>query len=248
MILKTADICDIGSTRKINQDAVFSKQQGEYALLMVADGMGGHANGEAASGLLKREILTFWELLMKGELRGGFSQLLYFLQQRIQIANRELYEKYNQNEICGTTMVCLFCAGKDYAVLSIGDSRIYYRHGFTFKQLTVDDVWENQPEVRNQYNSGQIRNASQYGKLVAAIGVKAEAAIRVKTDRLKKHDLFLLCSDGVYKQCKDTFLKKQMKAFKKTADTKKWMMDIKEKIYAFGAKDNFSAVFVYVMK
>ena len=83
-------ICDKGLKRQINQDSLLMaarREQGMY-LFAVADGMGGHADGELASRALT-EGLKAWADGFRPELFGGnFRNMTVSLQNRIEEINR----------------------------------------------------------------------------------------------------------------------------------------------------------------
>lgn len=153
MEINYTGICDVGLKRKINQDSLLMaahREQGMY-LFAVADGMGGHADGELASRALT-EGLAAWADDFRPELFGGdFRSMTASLQNRLQAINRKIYTEYNKAQVCGSTCVVLFIYGGVYGVLSAGDSRIYLCRGFKTASLMTDDVWENQRAVREAF-------------------------------------------------------------------------------------------------
>lgn len=59
MKLVCAGMTDVGTTREHNEDD-FYMSEGEEALCVVADGMGGHRSGEVASAMAIRAIVEFY--------------------------------------------------------------------------------------------------------------------------------------------------------------------------------------------
>lgn len=249
MKIKYSCFSDVGKVREVNQDSIFCRQKDGVGLFAVADGMGGHTDGELASQEVADQLIQWWNVHIMECEPSDFVNLIKSLEKIIQIANSNIYQKYNNGAICGCTLVVLFIFQQSYAVISAGDSRIYKLYGInTVSQMTQDDVWEMQQSVRCQYTADEIEHHESKGKLMNAIGVFEEAGMHITTDTLKKADTFLLCSDGVYKMCTEDQIRNWMKAYRKNPDNTGLMTRVKTEIYERGALDNMSAVFVKVTK
>lgn len=244
MRIEYCGLCDKGLNRAMNQDAVFMGAQGDKAVFAVADGMGGHRHGEAASGTIIAEIKEWWERLLAAGDMDDFGEMVCSLQQQIERANRIIYEYYNKVGVCGSTIVVLLICKQDYCILSSGDSRIYYLNGRDWRQLTEDDVWENLPEIRSSYSVDQQKEHTNYGKLTRAIGIARSTAINGRMGVLKRGDRFLLCSDGLYKMCGESAIKELLKKYRGRKNGDRLLGQTLQKIYDNGAKDNIAAVLV----
>ena len=106
-----------------------------------------------------------------------------------------------------------------------------------------DDVWENQLDVKEKYTKKEIMNHKNYGKLLQAVGIREAFSMTSKTDMLKKGDLFLLCSDGLYKVCKEKDIRRILKNISEDniLDSVKSLIT---KCYLEGARDNISIIIV----
>ena len=244
MRIEYCGLCDKGLNRVMNQDAVFMGAKQDKAVFAVADGMGGHRHGEAASGTIIAEIREWWERQLTAGDNDCFGEMACSLQRQIEGANRIIYEYYNHAGVCGSTIVVLMIYKQEYCILSSGDSRIYYLNGRDWRQLTEDDVWENLPEVKSGYSPVQQREHANYGRLTQAIGIAKDTAIKGRMGILKQGDRFLLCSDGLYKMCGESAVKRLLQKYKGRRNGDRLLGQMLEEIYENGAKDNIAAVLV----
>lgn len=240
-----AGICDVGKKRKMNQDSILmlADKERRIYLYIVADGMGGHTDGEVASKAVVEGMKDWWATLNPAVYGDDFSRILLSLQNKLQEINSHIFRKYAGKALCGSTCVCLFAYRNRYAIVSVGDSRIYRKRGFRVKQMTTDDVWENQRQIQETLSLQERKEHTNYGKLVSAVGVSEQLYLTVETDCIEKGDTFLLCSDGLYKYCNETkMLQSIRRATRKNLEEK--VQKLKEMVYQEGAFDNISIILV----
>ena len=124
-----------GKKRELNEDSLLSLnlsriQQGlsqPVGLFVVADGMGGHAKGELASGLT---ILTFLQKA-SAELASlnkyTKEDYISWLKQTIQTANQAVFDSRKKDDSdMGSTLVCALMVGNRAYLSHLGDSRVYH--------------------------------------------------------------------------------------------------------------------------
>lgn len=237
---------DVGKTREINQDSFGIFRKEDVELFVVADGMGGYTNGEKASQTVVGEISKWWDSFSPVTYDYEFEKMVSAIEQVIANANRIIYTKYNVNEVCGTTVVALFIFGERYGIIYAGDSRCYGAVGRKFGCLTIDETWENQSHISTAERRN--KNHPNRGKLVNAVGIKDNVQCRVLTGITESDYVFLLCTDGLYKYCGDSFIKRCMRLSKdkKTIDTQ--INNLIGKVYKNGADDNVTVIIVKCCK
>ena len=189
-------ICDKGTVREINQDRAARFENGNCGLYLVADGMGGHYKGEMASQMVLDTMKAWWADFCADNPHLSIIQVSDVLRTLLLQAHERIREATPEGQLCGTTAVVLFLNGREYSLLSVGDSRCYLlpKAGpilLSMKQLTKDDV-----VLPHEPLSG--KNA---GKLLHAIGAGSNCKITIRTGRLPKAGAFALCTDGIYKFC-----------------------------------------------
>lgn len=238
-------VCDKGAKRKINQDSIWmsSNQDNTMNLFVVADGMGGHFKGEYASQAIVEGLGKWAEAFYPEDYDKKFKKMMISLQNKILEVNKQIYQNYNQSQVCGCTCVVLFRYEDTYGIISVGDSRIYKKRGWKVQLLTKDDVWENQAKIRDRFSLKEIKEHPNFGKLLCAVGTSEDISLSVQTDILKKGDSFLLCSDGLYKYCDE---KRFVKILKRT-NVDNINISVKKllkAVYDEGAGDNISIILI----
>ena len=168
MKIECLGLCETGLVRKVNQDSIILKINDYAGIFVVADGMGGHSHGEIASKMITKTMEDWWNHFSEEKYDWDFEKMVYAIQSSLSYANKEVFRNYNQNMVCGSTFAILFLYRDRYAVIHAGDSRIYLEDQ-GFGCITVDDVWENQPNLKEE----EKRDTSHpnYGHLTNALGI-----------------------------------------------------------------------------
>ncbi len=250
MRILSAGKSDIGRKRENNQDAFGMYQQEEAGLFVVADGMGGYDDGEKASQMVVSELANWWNDFSPVLFGADFRKMTASIEQTVAHANEMIYQEYNRKGICGTTVVVLFVYRNFYGVIYAGDSRCYLRRqgnpfllrATNLKQLTVDEVWENQPDLNRKER--MMQKHPNRGKLVNAVGIRKEIQCRVMTDVILPDTVFLLCSDGLYKFCPESLIGKYMKKSRNQKEIENTVDKLIGEVYENGAGDNVTVVMV----
>jgi len=177
--------------RKNNQDshAFFephdaARRAEKGSLVLVADGMGGHAGGEVASRLAANVVQEAYA-------RDTDPDVTVSLTRAMEAANFAIWDRaQNEPELqgMGTTCTAVVIRGDEATFAHVGDSRAYLVRKGKVVQLTHDHA------VTTSTESGAEANV-----LTRALGT--EEKVRVDTPgqaiRIRHADHFILCSDGV---------------------------------------------------
>lgn len=244
MKIEYCGLTDIGKVRKINQDSILMCSNKIGGLFVVADGMGGHSAGERASFIITQNLESWWKSMEMHFREKDFEELIQSVINCLQRANYDIYSRYNNVQICGSTVVALLICGKKYCCITCGDSRIYQLKWWKLKQLSVDDVWESRQEIQQNYTIEQIKKHPNYGKLLTAVGIGKELKARVTIGRVYRNQKFLLCSDGLYKMVFTKDVKQALKTFRNSTQGKKVLDNLCKKVYQGGGNDNCSIILV----
>jgi serine/threonine protein phosphatase PrpC len=179
---RSAATTDVGRVRKVNQDAFVERP--EIGLWAVADGLGGHRNGEIAS----REVCDALGDMVP--LR-SFEDTIEEAQNRIRGVNEHLFRSAARavvTERAASTVVVLLVSGESCAIIWAGDSRLYRWRLGTLEQLTSDQSVEEADRATGRQTSSAITRA---------VGVEPALRLDVEREDVRAGDRFLLCSDGL---------------------------------------------------
>lgn len=185
---------DAGRIRPDNEDASFASI--DDGVFIVADGMGGRAAGEVASGIVCRVIGT-----AASEASGTIDGLRSTLNAAFHAAGEEIARQVAQDPSragMGTTCtVLLLNEGGDYLIGHIGDSRAYLMRGRTLVRVTRDHSWVQDQIDRGLIKPEEARGHPSSNLITRAIGVDALPTPDLYAGALQDDDLFLLASDGL---------------------------------------------------
>jgi len=241
---------DVGRRRDHNEDAYFVDDS--LQLYVVADGMGGHACGEVASGLAVQVFRKFVD--DHGEVVWGFRDgspsvtpwmVRRLLEDSLRAACRQVWNKAQENSEMrgmGTTLVALLVAGGRGFVVHVGDSRAYLVREGGAVPLTRDHSVLNELLRRGDiaHDSVGAEFAGFRHSLSRAVGVCEDVEVDSTDFEVLPGDVLVLASDGLTQYVKA----EELPALAKSA------ADLPTTLVALanerGGDDNITAVVVRV--
>ncbi len=159
---------------------------------LVADGMGGHANGRYASQTIAQALEA---ATIPADLEGACGAV----SAAVQAANAEIFAKsVEAGAQMGSTFVSLVVCGPEFAVLWAGDSRAYLYRGGQLFQLSTDHTQVEAMLERGLLTADEAENHPMKHVLARAVGVEEHLQIDAIRDAIEPRDVFLLCSDGLH--------------------------------------------------
>ncbi len=195
MELSFAAATDVGQQRTHNEDNFLIDKK--LQLFIVADGMGGHARGEAAS-----QIAIDTLVRLVNDDPGADTALL--LKQAFRQANDAIFEESGRaasGQVMGTTLVTAVLHQQYATIASIGDSRAYLVRAGSLTQITKDHSLVAEQVSRGAMTSLQAQESPHRNILIHALGHKPRLETKLPEIfelTLLPEDRLLLCSDGFY--------------------------------------------------
>jgi serine/threonine protein phosphatase PrpC len=201
---------DVGQIRTNNQDAIFSfyatsqsaDTQPDFGMFVVADGMGGHHDGEKASALTARLVSHYVsrELYLpllnpQNDNEGGRPTIMEIMRQAVQEANRVVTQQVPEG---GTTLTAAAIMGDLVYIAHVGDSRAYVLDKGHLEQLTRDHSLVQRLIELEQLTPEEALEHPQRNVLYRAIGQNEDIEVDAITRRLPPGARLLLCSDGLW--------------------------------------------------
>jgi serine/threonine protein phosphatase PrpC len=221
-----------GRVRSNNEDAFLARPAAR--LWTVADGMGGHDDGERAS----QHVV---ERLAAAELGSDFDEDLARVSEAIHAANAAIRaESEAEDKQMGSTVVALLIEGPRFAVFWVGDSRVYLMRDSQIVRLTRDHS-----QVQAMVDAGQLtpEEAATHpmsNVVTRAVGVSDDLEVDAILDEAEPGDVFILCSDGLTDVAADADIA-EVAAGKTPSAAAQALLDL---TLERGAPDNVSVVVV----
>jgi protein phosphatase len=169
-------------------------------LLVVADGMGGAAAGEVASGMATDVIVDSLMARWVPERRSSIRTFAALLDQAISQANHEIHERALQDPNLhgmGSTLTAVGILGEEMVFAQVGDSRAYLVRKGEAVQIT-----EDQSLVRHLVEEGRVTEEEAKempgGNLILqALGPRPTVEADISFKAARKGDTLVLCTDGL---------------------------------------------------
>lgn len=177
-------------TKSRNEDSAYAGPE----LLVLCDGMGGHAAGDVASSLVVGELVH-----LDGESHGA-DDMLDILENSVMDANDLLAEVSHDNTDSGgmgTTCIAMLRSGSKLAVANIGDSRAYLRRGGRVTQITRDHSFVQQLLDEGRITAEEALHHPQRSLVTRVLTGRVEDHPDLSMRELQPGDRLLLCSDGL---------------------------------------------------
>jgi len=221
----------VGTVRESNQDNILVNGQvlnegevhlseQEQCVCFVADGVGGNKAGDFASNFVLQKLKSETDFSSPN------------IEQSLQKINAELLSTSSaNNELTGTatTLTGLAINEKTFRVLHAGDSQLWLMRNDMFFQITKDQVLDE--SEKNSSITSYFGGKENYLRLDNEVSIHESMP----------DDIFLICSDGLYKSLNQKIVKSILKA-EKDLETK--AKKILENCLQSGAEDNTSVILI----
>jgi len=184
--------------RKVNQDRMGYLYTRDSLMMMVADGMGGHARGEVAAQLTMQTVASVYQRLA----RPLPPDPAAFLEEAIQASHHELHRYRAEQGLpeAPRTTIVLCVVQRGVALWAhAGDSRLYLIRNGAIAERTLDHS-----RVHHLVTSGLIRpeeakDHPERNRIFNCLGAFVAPTVEISRPvALHTGDILLLCSDGLW--------------------------------------------------
>lgn len=217
-------------------------------LMMVADGMGGHAGGEVASSVVVDAMAHYALTAMPwieasekddGDLVEGMVAAVRRAQDRmLTVAARKQLDTR-----LGSTLTMGYLLWPNLLLFHVGDSRAYlYRDG-QLRRLTSDHNLAQEMVKSELLSEQEARRSFFTSVLTNALGGGSDK-LYVEQGRLELEvgDIILLCTDGLHGELDDAEIAAQLATLRAPEDVERVGRGLIEAAKAVGGHDNVTVV------
>lgn len=184
--------------RKVNQDRMGYLYTRDSLLMLVCDGMGGHARGEVAAQLTLQTMATIYQRDAKPLLPDPAR----YLEEAVLASHRELHRyraEHSLPEAPRTTVVACIVQHGVATWGHVGDSRLYLIRGSRIIERTIDHS-----RVHHLVSAGLIRpedakDHPERNRIFNCVGAFVAPTVEISRPvALRNGDTLLLCTDGLW--------------------------------------------------
>lgn len=198
----------VAGKRQHNEDSCITVQIEDGLLMAVADGIGGHAAGDVASGIAIETLRTeFFRNYKAGMSAGDLENLLRnaFIRADENVSEKAVGEKSGM----GTTLVAAFVRDLEVFVANTGDSRAYIFNG-QLRQVTVDHSLVQELVDKGVIDPENRRTHPMKNVITRSVG--GDFSVDLYRATINKGDVLLLSSDGLHDYIGDDVISEGLKS------------------------------------
>jgi serine/threonine protein phosphatase PrpC len=224
-------------------------------VFIVADGLGGHDNGQVASRMTiniiaERMVRELLGAPLASEKGGGQAilpdedGLVAMFHGAIEDANTTLVQMNQRDKTdMGSTITGFMVVGEHAYIINVGDSRTYMMRGKQLYQLTTDHSLVGQLVAGGLIEPDEVYTHPQRSQIFRSLGDKLNVQIDVFKQQLHPGDILLSCSDGLWEMVRNPQIESILN---EAPDPQTACTQLIEAANTNGGEDNVSAVLVYV--
>lgn len=235
-------LTDPGKVRERNEDSVIIVENKAGEILMcVADGMGGHKDGEVASSIAITHIGKRFKDISSV---GNKDDAINWIQSTVSEANVEIFKyvaNHPESKGMGTTMVLAVLTPTFLLFGNIGDSSGYVIKNKKLHKVTIDHTLVNLLVKSGELTEEEAKEHPRKNVLMKALGATPTVDIDIFNVELGI-DGIMLCSDGLTNMLTDVQITKVLNSDISIEDKLKKLIF---KCNNRGGNDNISVALLY---
>ena len=230
---------DVGLGSKTrNEDSAYAGPN----LLLLCDGMGGHAGGDTASAIAVHHLSDLDHDFHRADEAG--ERLL----QEVAAANAKLrafQAEHPETEGMGTTCIAMVRCASSLAIAHIGDSRAYRMQGGVLSQITHDHSFLQLLIDEGHLTEEEAWGHPQRSLITRVLSGRPEDEPDHGVMPLVQGDRYLLCSDGLSDYVRDETIAQILRETPTPDETAEALIDVARRA---GTRDNVTVVVADVVK
>ena len=214
---------DVGRVRSTNQDSLTAQaavmhsaqSHADFGLFAVADGMGGHLDGEKASALvvsiMTEQIISqvYLPLLQREfdtRLEWDIAEHIPINEVMVRTLQRANTAIASQIPNSGTTATLSLIIGNTAYLAHIGDTRAYTIDESSIEQLTRDHSLAQRLFEVGQLSREEMMTFPRRNELYKVLGFTKDVTPDISSRRLIPGSFLLICSDGLWGEVPDSII------------------------------------------
>ncbi len=191
---------DVGRVRAVNEDSFIARRP----LYLVADGLGGHARGDAAS----QAAIRVFDEAFPDDAPAHPDAVLAAIAEANAAVRALSFPDDTGAAVAGTTLVGLVEVATDgdgtsWLAVNVGDSRLYGWNGSTLEQLSVDHSAVQELYEAGLITASQMDSHPERNIITRALGAEDDVDADTWTVPARSEQTFLVCSDGLTRELTD---------------------------------------------
>jgi serine/threonine protein phosphatase PrpC len=243
------------STLVLQLQRVHESISAPAGVFIVADGLGGHDNGQVASRMTVNVIAErMTRELLSGPLQSeregaevkAFDEddLVGLLRNTIEEANVALCQKNQRDKTdMGSTLTGYMIVGEHAYIVNVGDSRTYMVRGGQIYQLTTDHSLVGQLVAGGLIEPDDVYTHPQRSQIFRSLGDKPNVQVDIFKQQLLPGDILLSCSDGLWEMVRNPQIESILN---ESPDPQTACARLLDAANTNGGEDNVSAVVTFV--
>lgn len=245
-------LSDLGRIRGNNQDAMFSfvssgsssENLADLGVFVVADGMGGHHDGEKAAAMTVRLVMHHvlhhvYDYILEQKMDDPDRPTVAdVLREAVQKANEAVADQIPEG---GTTVTLAVILGDLAYIAHVGDSRAYLLSSEGIEQMTRDHSLVQRLIELDQLTPEEAAEHPQRNVLYRAIGQNDHLDVDAITRRMPPGSHLLLCSDGLWNMVPEDTIQSVVTAHD---DPQRAVAELVQMANDRGGPDNITAILV----
>ena len=243
------------STLVLQLERVHESVSSPVGVFVVADGLGGHDNGQVASRMTiniiaERMVRELLGAPLRAEKAGETVKpldedaLVALLQGAVEDANAALCQMNQRDKTdMGSTLTGFMVVGDHAYVMNVGDSRTYMMRGGQIYQLTTDHSLVGQLVAGGLIQPDDVYTHPQRSQIFRSLGDKLNVQVDIFKQQIQPGDILLSCSDGLWEMVRNPQIESILK---EAPNPQVACAQLIEAANANGGEDNVSAVVVFV--